>query len=185
MKKLLPWYAVGLILVIIFGTIYTVAQQMQRRDANYPQIQIAEDLAVELNHGADPTTVVSGKVNFVSSLAPFVIIYDEFGKPIAGSGYLNDRLPKMPLDSLVDAVGKAYSFVTWETDNGVRVAAVTVATSKYYVLSGRSMVEVKKNQTNSLVLSVLGGLCALLVVLVLYGALEQSSSAGAKISKNR
>lgn len=173
MKKLLPWYSAAIIIVIIFGTIYIVAQQSQRHDANYPQTQIAEDTASELNHGVDPSKLVSGKVDMAASLAPFVIIYDQFGKPLVGSGYLNGKLPKMPLDSLVAASGQPYSFVTWQPANNVRIAAVTVAANKYFVTSGRSLTEVEKNETNSLQLSALGGLSAILVILILYGLTEQ------------
>lgn len=183
MKKLLPWYAAAITLVIIFGTIYSVAQQLQRREANMPQIQIAEDLAADLNKGLDPKTAVSGHINMASSLAPFVMIYSQFGKPIAGNGYLKDKLPSIPLDSLVASSGETYSTVTWQPDNGVRIAAVTVAAKNYFVLSGRSLAEVEKNETNSLQLSALGGLSALLVLLILYGVLDQMANTNPKTSK--
>ena len=83
--SLWPWLGAGAILVVIFGTIYTVAHQAQRQDANYPQIQIAEDAAAALNRGVKPAALVSGKVDLGASLAPFTIIYDKSGRIVAGS----------------------------------------------------------------------------------------------------
>lgn len=168
MKKLFPWFSAATIIVIVFGTIYSVSQQGQRREANYPQIQLAEDIATELNQGVLPATVVTGKVNMASSLAPFVIVYDLSGQPIAGSGFLNNKLAAVPLGVLVNARGHNYSFVTWQPQVNLRIAAVSVAANKYFVLSGRSLVEVEKNETNSLELSLFGGLLALLALKLIY-----------------
>ncbi len=41
MKKFLPWALALVVLLVVFGTIYTAVQQAQRSDANYSQIQLA------------------------------------------------------------------------------------------------------------------------------------------------
>jgi hypothetical protein len=157
MKKLLPWVVALGILVVVFGTIYTVTQQSQRRDANYPQIQMAEDTAAALNSGSSPARLVSGKVDMGSSLAPFTIIYDRNGNAVSGTGYLEGELNGAPLDMLSAARFKTYNAVTWEPQDSVRIAAVIVATRNYYVLSGRSLTEVEKNESKTFQLSLLGG----------------------------
>jgi len=165
MKRLLPFIAIFLALIISFGTIYAAVQQAQRNDANYPQIQLAEDMAAELNAGADGLGLLDNpKVDLAHSLAPFTIIYDKNGRPIVGSGYLDHKLPKAPLAVLKAAQNKDYNAVTWQPKKDVRIAAVTVAAKNYYVLSGRSLKEVEKNENTTLEITLLGGLLTMLVI---------------------
>lgn len=150
--------------ITIFGTMYTAVQRTQRGGANSPQIQIAEDAAAALDNGDVPLILVHGKVDAARSLAPFTIIFDKKGKVVIGSGYLGDNVPKAPLDMLTAATNQDYHAATWEPKDGVRVAAVTVAAKDYYVLSGRSLREVEKNQTQTLQLVMIGGLISLLLL---------------------
>jgi hypothetical protein len=168
MKKSLPWLAVLAIIILVFGTIYTVVQQSQRMDANYPQIQIAEDTAAALNQGVKPNTFVQDKVNINASLAPFVIVYNKYGHLVTGSGYLNGKVPTIPYGVLAAANGQTYNFVTWQPESGIRIATVSVAANNYYVLSGRSLTEVEKNETKSLQLSMLGGIASLVVLAMVF-----------------
>lgn len=155
---------VGL-LVIIFGTIYVVVQQAQRNDANYPQIQLAEDQATQITRNNNPYVASAmAPVDMKSSLAPFVIVYDHSGKVVSGSGYLNGKVPKPPAGILSEAKGQAYNAVTWQPGNGVRIAAVTVTANNYYVLSGRSLTEVEKNESETFKLTFVGGMLSLLVL---------------------
>ncbi|MGH7192333.1 MAG: hypothetical protein ACREJM_02225 [Candidatus Saccharimonadales bacterium] len=173
MKKQINLVAIAAVLVIIFGTIYAAVQQGQRRDANYPQIQMAEDTAAQIDANKDPHAAsLLGPVDMSSSLAPFTIVYDGKGNVVAGSGYLGKKVPKAPLDMLKASKGKTYHAVTWQPQTGVRIATVTVAaevqgkktTQDYYVMSGRSLTEVEKNENRTLWIAVAGGILSLLVV---------------------
>ncbi len=164
MKRSGPWLAATGILVIIFGTIYAGVQQSQRNEANYPQIQLAEDAAVALNSGAKPGVFARTKIDLQHSLRPFIIVYDKSGHVVTGSGYLHGRIPTVAQGVLTVAQGKPYNFVTWQPEPNVRIAAVSVAADKYYVLSGRSLAEVEKNESRTLQLALLGGLASLLVL---------------------
>ena len=165
MKKLIAGLSAVGILIIIFGTIYAVAQQVQRSDANYPQIQIAEDAAAEINTNHDPYTAsILTPVDMRSSLAPFTIVYDKTGHVVSGSGYLNGKVPKAPLGMLADSKGETYHAVTWQPQKDVRIASVTVAAKNYYVLSGRSLTEVEKNETNTLQIALIGGILSVLAL---------------------
>lgn len=157
MNRQLPYLSAALLLIIIFGTMYGLVQQAQRSEANYPQIQIAEDTATALNNGRSPQSLIGANVDMMGSLAPFTIIYSRTGQIIAGSGYLHGAVPAAPLGMLSAAQGQTYSAVTWQPQAGVRIAAVSVAAGHYYVLSGRSLTEVEKNETHSLQLVLLGG----------------------------
>lgn len=168
MKKLLPWLASLAILVVGFGTIYGAVQQAQRSDANYPQIQMAEDTAYSLNKGEPAFDSVYGNVDMGRSLAPFTIIYDKKGNVVHGTGNMDGRVPKAPLGILQAAKGKQYYAVTWQPKNDVRIAAVTVAGKDYYVLSGRNLKEVEKSENTTLLISLLGGIIAVILLAFIF-----------------
>lgn len=164
MKNLVAGLAGVGVLIIIFGTMYAAVQQAQRSDANSPQIQMAEDTAALLDRGQSSEILAGGTVDMAKSLAPFMIIYDKKGQVFLSSGYLNGKVPKVSLSMLEASKGKAYSAVTWEPQKDVRIAAVTVAAKDYYVLSGRSLTEVEKNETHTLQAAFIGGVLSLVLL---------------------
>jgi hypothetical protein len=164
MKYRLSLFCTAAIISIIFGTIYVVVQQSQRRDANYPQIQMSEDTATLLNSGLAPSALTPGSVDIRNSLKPFTVIYDKSGKPVAGNGYLDNKLPAIPIGVLTASNNKDYSYVSWQPDTNVRVASVTVASNKYYVVSGRSLREIEKNEDATFQLTFVGWALALIVL---------------------
>jgi len=168
-RKICACLCAAATLAVIFGTIYTVVQQAQRRAANDPQIQLAEDAAAGLNNGAVPSSLVNGRINMSTSLAPFLIIYDKQGRVAAGNGVLDSAVPVVPLGVLRAAAGHDYHAVTWQPAGGVRIAAVAVAAQNYFVLSGRSLKEVERNENATLQLSLFGGVLALIPVSLLIG----------------
>ena len=157
MRRLISFFGTIAILIVIFGTMYAVTQRMLRTDANTPQIQLAEDTAANLNANIAPATMTHEKVDIAKSLAPFVNIYDQSGKIIAGSGYLDGTLIAPPKGVLTASDTAAYHAVTWQPRPDTRIAAVTVHSDKYYVLSGRSLKEVEKNEDYTLFLTLAGG----------------------------
>lgn len=165
--KRISWLGAGVVLVIGFATVFVVAQQLQRNQGDWPQVQIAEDAAYSLWHGAKVTSLsqLQPQVDINHSLAPFLIIYDKRGTVVAGSGNIGGVVPTIPYGVLVSSQGKPYHRVTWQPTGDVRIAAVSVAAGKYYAVSGRSLTEVEKGVSQSLELSA-AGLAASLVVLV-------------------
>jgi len=149
----------------VFLTVYVVAQQVLRMDANDPQIQLAEDTAAGLDGGAAPNMLVSAnKVNLERSLAPFVIVYDTTGKAVASSGYLHGSVPTVPLGVLQNS-RQHDNIVTWQPARDVRIASVTAAAKNYYVLSGRSLSEVEKRENTVGLLALFGWLGSVMVIL--------------------
>ena len=169
MQKILPWLATVAVLLVGFGTIYAVGQQVQRSDANYPQIQLAQDAAASASNGVFEPVYVGQKVDMAKSLAPFTILYDKKGNPNISSGYLDGKLPKIDPGVLDHAKGRDYNAVTWEPKQGVRIAAVAVAGKDYYVVSGRNLKEVEKNENTTLALSALGFVASLIVLGLMVG----------------
>jgi hypothetical protein len=168
MKKLVPWASAILVLIGIFVTIYGVMEQAQRSGANMPQIQLAEDTATAINKGAHPSSVLTAPVDMSSSLAPFIIVYDKSGKVIDGSGLLDGSIPTIPQGVLTASDGQAYNAVTWQPKGGVRIAAVAVKADNYYVVSGRSLTELEKNQLRALQRCLTGGIISFFVILLAF-----------------
>jgi hypothetical protein len=169
MQKILPWIATIWVLLVGFGTIYVVAQQVQRNDANWPQIQLAQDTVRKTDSGGINSLLPPQAVDISQSLAVFTNIYDKSGKPLAGSGYLDGKLAKIDPGVLDHAKGKDYNAVTWQPKKDVRIAAVAVAGKDYYVVSGRNMKEVEKNENTSLILSALGFAISIILIALLAG----------------
>lgn len=156
-----------LVITIVFGTIYVVAQQVLRLTANDPQVQLAHDLSPQVTGDKLPNAADTGNVDIGSSLAPFVVIYNKDGQAVAGSGYLHGQLPKIPKGVLTSSSRKSDNRVTWEPENGVRIASVTVATKDgHYVVAGRSLQEVEKRTSRILLLVLFGWVLACGLVLI-------------------
>lgn len=161
-KNFVYWVVASFILVVIFGSIYGVGQFILRAGANDPQVQLAEDAALQIDSGISANTFNTAPVNMENSLAPFVIVYDGQGRTIAGNGYLNGRLATIPKGVLDHA--KPSHRITWQPADEVRIAAVVQATSRGYVVSGRNLREAESREDTILILTGIGGLVSELAV---------------------
>jgi hypothetical protein len=141
----IPQLAILLTLTtFIAGAGYVISQQVLRMSANDPQIQLAEDGASRLREGEAPAAVVpERKVDMASSLAPFVIIYDDLGRPVASSAKLDGRVPTPPRGVLDNVRSYGEERVTWQPRPGVRIASVVTRTPGGFVVAGRNMREVQ------------------------------------------
>jgi len=139
------------------GTVYLVAQQGLRSGADSPQLQLAEDAARALDAGTTPAAVTGpATVDVGESLAPFVVVFDADGKPIASSGRLDGADPTPPLGVLDHATADAPNIVTWQPRNGVRIATVTARWSGGTVMAGRSLREAERREDQTLLLVAAG-----------------------------
>jgi hypothetical protein len=117
-----------------------------------------------------PSRYLGDDVDMAKSLAPFTIIYRKDGNILQGSGNLNGKVPKAPLGMLKSASGKDYHAVTWQPAKNVRIAAVVVADKNYYVLSGRNLKEVERNESRTFDITLLGGVLSVLLLAVIFVA---------------
>jgi hypothetical protein len=168
MKKLTPWVGGAVVITIIFGALYATTQHIQRSDADYPQVQLAQDAAAALNQGAQKLSVTQGKVEMTSSLGSFVNVYDQEGAVVAGSGLVDGQVPTPPIGMLKASAHKDYNRVTWAPKSGVRIAAVVVASEKYFVLSGRSLRVVEQDEATTLNIVAAGEVASILVIATCY-----------------
>ncbi len=144
MKKQLPWLIAASAVTVVFGTMYGLAQWQLRSGADLPAVERAEETVLRLNAGSTPAEVAFDAVDIASSIQPFVIIYDESGKVVEGSGKLDGNIPTVPYGVLQHATNLRDNRVTWQPKPGVRIASVTMRADQYYVLAGTNLREVEK-----------------------------------------
>lgn len=151
------WLPIAVVTTIICGLIYTSIQQSFRMGANDPQIQIAEDAAAILSNGVNPQTFIpvnADKVDIAKSLAPYVILYNNNGQPIASTGLLDNQIPNIPSGIFTYVKDHGEDRLTWQPKNGVRSAVVVTqytGNQSGFVLVGRSLREVEKRENQLLV----------------------------------
>ena len=140
-------FFVFLLPAFIVGYGYVVAQQIYRMDDNDPQVQMSEDIAHDIERGKDIKTLIPGTTtDMATSLAPFVLIYDENGILLSSSGTLGDKMPSFPSGVLNYVKEHGQDRITWQPRSDVRIAAVaTYANGVHpeYVVVGRSLREVE------------------------------------------
>lgn len=158
---LMLWLPAAAASAVIAFTVYATVQQSIRSAADDPQIQLAEDAAASLNHGATPDSVIpAGTVDPTSSLAPFVEVFDRSGAVLASSASIAGKPLAPPLGVLTASLKSDSNRVTWEPLPGIRIAAVSVAYDDGYVLSGRSLREIEPREDRTLQIAGLGLLAA-------------------------
>lgn len=145
MKKILwIWLFVVGLLVLLFGTIYASLHYVIRSNANEPQIQIANDTAWKVANQAKQNGVaqpLSGeKIDVKNNLAPFVIVYNKDKQVYDSTGLINNQVPNLPPGVLDNTKEGEPHIFTWQPEDDVRIAAVTVSAGNAgYVLAGRSL----------------------------------------------
>lgn len=172
MKRLsrivISWFPLAVATTLICGLIYIVAQQNYRQSLNDPQIELAENAALEIEQGASVGSVVpQQKVNIAQSLTPWLAVYSASGTLLSWSGTLNGAPLTMP-EGVFDTstwhksaedffpvyVPANEDRFTWQPQNGVRQAVVLVQTNGgIFVASGRNMREIE-NRIGTLTLMV-------------------------------
>ena len=147
------WLPLAAVTTLLSGLVYLVVQQSLRMGANDPQIQMAEDAATALAAGEAPGSVLpAAQVEISSSLAPFIVIYNDSGEPLASSARLHGAVPALPSGIFDYTRQKGEDRVSWQPEAGVRIAAVVVAyngAQPGFVLAGRSLREVEIRETQA------------------------------------
>jgi hypothetical protein len=144
------WLLSAIIVTGLIFLIYVAAQQVLRLGADDPQIQMAEDIAAKLADGVPVRDVVPAEqVNIASSLAPYIIVFDDRGQSIASSAQLDSHIPTIPAGVFDYVRHNGEDRFTWQPQPGVRTAVVVTrftGPSSGFVITGRSLREVEKRE---------------------------------------
>jgi hypothetical protein len=161
-----PWLMLAGIIVAFYLSLYAVVHQINRSLADEPQVQLAEDLAYEIDNGISNVEDFEAinKVEISRSLAPYVIIYDIAGNVRASTAVLHGEAPKVPIGVLEHARENGQNRVTWEPEKGVRSAVVAEPLKDGYLLAGRSLRESGEREKRLATLIAIAGLITLMVM---------------------
>jgi hypothetical protein len=164
--------SLGLILTVLGGVAAVTMQQMLRRGADQPQIDMVNYYASEIALGTNPDDAIPpGYVDPERNLEPFVIFYNEQGKPEASTGYLDQSVPTPPAGVFRYVRSHGSENFTWQPRPHVRIAAVVRYLHRAhpgFVLAGRSLRVVERDESVLFGMTFLGWL--LLVLLLASGA---------------
>lgn len=147
------WLPLAAAITLICATIYVAVQQDLRMGLNDPQIQMAEDGARALAAGQAPAALIPPGVPPIDislSLAPFLVIYDAQGKPIAASATLHNVPLDLPSGVFDYTRLHKEDRLSWQPEHGVRSAIVVVAVNGGqggFVLAGRGMRQVEDRES--------------------------------------
>jgi hypothetical protein len=149
---------------ILFGTIYVVAQQLVRSQADDTPLRLASQVAAELREGLTTTVDAQPHVDLSRSLAPFVVVENAQGIPTSGSGFLRGALVSLPTGVLSSAAHTGRDDVTWQPARDLRFATVTLKVGDQFVSAGQSLAP-SEDQLGSLQLLIGFGWLASMVVI--------------------
>ncbi len=162
------------------AAVYLPGQQMLRSGRNDPQIQMAEDAAMELGNGKQENSFSGTPVAIESSLAPFLVIYDQAGNPVSGTGLLHGALPKIPQGIFEYVRQHGEERVTWQPEPGLRFAIVVAYGAadarSGFAMAGASLRETE-NRERALLLETAAAWAVLVVLAVGYGLAFQETKA--------
>jgi hypothetical protein len=164
------WLPFAVAITLVLGIAYTVGQQVYRMSVNDPQIQMAEDAATVLTNGQPIDSVVpSTKVDIATSLASYIVVFDDSGKAIASSGLLRNQMPTLPPGVFDYVRQRGQDRITWQPEPGVRSAVVVTrytGPKPGFVMAGRSMRESEARADQLLMMVGAGGIATLFATLI-------------------
>jgi hypothetical protein len=135
-------------------------QQLLRRGADQPQIQMAQNYASAIAAASNPAAspfpggpgsypFPTGHIDLATSLEPFVILYNSDGAPIHSTGYLDDAVPIPPHGVFAYLRTQPIDKFTWQPRPGLRIAAVAQridGPTPGFILVGRSLTLVQQQE---------------------------------------
>ena len=143
------WLPLAFVVAVTFFALYFGIQQTWRMSADELPERLAEDAATAIAHGAPPASLIgSPTVDVSTSLAPWVVVYDRMGRPVAWGATLDGQPVRIPrgVFSNVDDSGPHGDRVTWQPRSGIRQAIAVQRVSGApggYVAAGQSLREVE------------------------------------------
>jgi hypothetical protein len=135
---LIPWAVALLVTALVFGTVYSVAQQMGRTAADDAPSRLASQIAADLPM-AETASAGVAHIDLSRSLAVFYVVYGSNGRPIFGSGYLHGSLAAPPVGVLEHTRRVGSNRVTWQPADGLRFATVELRAGDSVILAGQSL----------------------------------------------
>ncbi len=171
-KQPIIFHTIGLVLVLTLlgGVAAVTTQQMLRRGADQPQLQMVERYSRKISDGAAPAAVIPvGHIDVAESLEPFLIFYNDGFEPLTSDAFLGSQPPVPPLGVFQQTRLHGSIRLTWQPRPGVRIAMVTRRIDgphPGFLLAGRSLRVVEEYESDLYRMTMIGWV---LVVALLAG----------------
>jgi hypothetical protein len=130
-----------------------VGDGLSRRSADRQPQSLVASMRDRIAHGANPLSLMDGPPQEIANRAwlesaqPFIGLYDDTGKAIAGSATLRGRLPQPPSGIFRFTRVHGKEKVTWQPDPKIRVAlTVEKLSGGGFLLAGQSIVRTETQE---------------------------------------
>ena len=141
--------AIGAVVVLVgslaLGTTYLVGERIERENADVASRELVATVVGELKSGQTATYESLPLVDLATGLNPFVLIFDETDRAIAGTGFLRGKLGTVSRGILADTRAAGTRLIAWQPEPGLRFATVQVAVDGYVVVAGQSLKPSEEN----------------------------------------
>ena len=176
-RSLIAWLPLAVAITVVCGLTYATGQQVLRQSIDDTPRQMAEDAVIALKAGASPQSIVSTKqVDLSQSAAPYLVIFDDTGKPVASSAILNGQIPVPPSGTFNAARSVTRDRFTWQPQSNVRSAATLIHynnASSGFVLAGQSLKATEEHESDLLWITIAGWVAAMVTSFVAQFFVEQ------------
>ncbi|MDB5187527.1 MAG: hypothetical protein JWO50_47 [Candidatus Kaiserbacteria bacterium] len=143
-------------------TLYVVQQQWIRQSFNDYQMEVATDVARSLKSGANPSFIIPNKsvipTDILASRSAWIVVLDESGSMVDTTANMGGQPVHLPDGILGFAKAHGTDVVTWQPNATTRQAIVVIyePTSKLYVVTGKSMIDIESHIAQMGVLVAIG-----------------------------
>lgn len=165
LKTFKHWVPLAIIITALCGLLLVAVQQNYRQNADDPQVQISEDIAAIVEGGEDPSGLnQQSQTDISKSLATFIVVYGDDGKPVAGNAQLDGKLPELPSGVLDYAKQNHQNRITWQPKDGLRFATIITryeGTTPGYIMVGRSLREIERRKADATLIIAIGWLATM------------------------
>jgi hypothetical protein len=152
MRRPIFFHAITLcvVLTLMGGAAAITMQQLLRRGADQPQIQMAKNYASQIVVGKRLEDVLPPvHIDIARSLEPFAIYYNDQGEPVGATGHLDQSVPAPPAGVFSYLRTHPVDNFTWQPRPGLRIAAVAFhvnGPNPGFILVGRSLTLVQQQE---------------------------------------
>lgn len=157
--------AILALISVMMATMYGMVQQSIRLSAYDAPRQAIEAYVANRNASESNFT----HINLTADSNVFIIVYDGHGKPVAGDGYLGNKLAVVPFGVLQHARAGRENTVTWQPQAGVRLATVVAKDGAQYILAGQSLKSYEDRTARISRIAALGWVLAVMSSIVGFG----------------
>ncbi|MFE5838814.1 hypothetical protein [Arthrobacter sp. NPDC056493] len=167
MGRIIGWLTAAVVVTALFGSVYLVLQQVERRSANDAPAAAAAAQVQLIGAG---TASAGPRLELTPDSGVFILVYGADDRPESGTATLHKELPLIPAGVLEAARRTGYDAVTWQPEPGLRLAIIARPSDGRVIVAGQSLAPYEDRDGFTLAVLALGWLGSVLVIAAGYAA---------------